>query len=133
VIMRNICVGLMIGSAVVALAIAQTKSTGLATKNTGAKGTAKGAATKTATSAVRRVTSSAGGGRHREQRELPRQRKSDEPRNLDGQGSRAVQVRLNTSKGPVAIEVTRAWSPNGADRFYNLVRGASLTTFMSSA
>ncbi|HWK11264.1 MAG TPA: peptidylprolyl isomerase [Vicinamibacterales bacterium] len=31
-------------------------------------------------------------------------------------------VRLETSKGVVAIEVHRAWAPNGADRFYNLVR-----------
>jgi peptidyl-prolyl cis-trans isomerase A (cyclophilin A) len=27
-----------------------------------------------------------------------------------------------TSKGKVAIEFTRAWAPNGVDRFYNLVR-----------
>lgn len=31
-------------------------------------------------------------------------------------------VELDTTEGPVRIEVTRAWSPNGADRFYNLVR-----------
>jgi peptidyl-prolyl cis-trans isomerase A (cyclophilin A) len=31
-------------------------------------------------------------------------------------------VRLATTKGDVVIEVTRAWSPNGADRFYNLVK-----------
>ena len=31
-------------------------------------------------------------------------------------------VRLETSKGNVDIEVTRAWSPLGADRFVNLVR-----------
>lgn len=29
---------------------------------------------------------------------------------------------LETSKGNVAIEFTRAWSPNGVDRFYNLAR-----------
>ena len=32
------------------------------------------------------------------------------------------RVRLETSKGPVVIEVHRDWAPNGADRFYNLVR-----------
>jgi peptidyl-prolyl cis-trans isomerase A (cyclophilin A) len=32
------------------------------------------------------------------------------------------KVRLDTSKGVVEIEVTRAWAPNGADRFYNLVK-----------
>ncbi|HUF47182.1 MAG TPA: peptidylprolyl isomerase [Vicinamibacterales bacterium] len=31
-------------------------------------------------------------------------------------------VRLDTSRGVVRIEVTRAWSPLGADRFVNLVR-----------
>lgn len=31
-------------------------------------------------------------------------------------------VRLETSKGPIDIAVTRAWSPLGADRFVNLVR-----------
>jgi peptidyl-prolyl cis-trans isomerase A (cyclophilin A) len=34
----------------------------------------------------------------------------------------AFQVRLETSKGLIVIEVQRAWSPHGADRFYNLVR-----------
>jgi peptidyl-prolyl cis-trans isomerase A (cyclophilin A) len=32
------------------------------------------------------------------------------------------QVRFSTTKGDVVIEVQRAWSPHGADRFYNLVR-----------
>jgi cyclophilin family peptidyl-prolyl cis-trans isomerase len=31
-------------------------------------------------------------------------------------------VRLDTSKGPMLIEVRRDWSPHGADRFYNLVQ-----------
>ena len=31
-------------------------------------------------------------------------------------------VRLETSKGNIDIEVTRAWSPLGADRFINLIR-----------
>ena len=31
-------------------------------------------------------------------------------------------ARLNTSRGLVRIEVTRAWAPLGADRFYNLVK-----------
>lgn len=31
---------------------------------------------------------------------------------------------FETSKGRFVIEVHRAWSPNGADRFYNLVRNA---------
>jgi peptidyl-prolyl cis-trans isomerase A (cyclophilin A) len=32
------------------------------------------------------------------------------------------RVRLDTSNGIVVIEVHRTWAPNGADRFYNLVR-----------
>jgi cyclophilin family peptidyl-prolyl cis-trans isomerase len=32
------------------------------------------------------------------------------------------RVLLDTSKGPIVIEMTRAWSPHGVDRFYNLVR-----------
>jgi peptidyl-prolyl cis-trans isomerase A (cyclophilin A) len=32
------------------------------------------------------------------------------------------RVSFDTSKGPVVIEVTRADAPNGADRFYNLVK-----------
>jgi peptidyl-prolyl cis-trans isomerase A (cyclophilin A) len=32
-------------------------------------------------------------------------------------------VKCNTTKGDFTIEVTRAWAPNGADRFYNLVKG----------
>jgi peptidyl-prolyl cis-trans isomerase A (cyclophilin A) len=32
------------------------------------------------------------------------------------------RVRLETTKGAVVIEVTRAWAPLGADRFVNLVR-----------
>jgi peptidyl-prolyl cis-trans isomerase A (cyclophilin A) len=33
------------------------------------------------------------------------------------------KVNLDTSKGPVVIEVHRDWAPIGADRFYNLVKG----------
>ena len=32
------------------------------------------------------------------------------------------RVRLETSKGPMLIEVHRDWAPRGADRFYTLVR-----------
>ena len=31
------------------------------------------------------------------------------------------RVRLDTTKGPIVIEVHRDWSPNGADRFFDLV------------
>jgi peptidyl-prolyl cis-trans isomerase A (cyclophilin A) len=32
------------------------------------------------------------------------------------------KVNLDTSKGPVVIEVHRDWAPNGADHFYSLVK-----------
>jgi peptidyl-prolyl cis-trans isomerase A (cyclophilin A) len=32
------------------------------------------------------------------------------------------KVRFETSKGAFVIDVNRAWAPNGADRFYNLVK-----------
>jgi peptidyl-prolyl cis-trans isomerase A (cyclophilin A) len=32
------------------------------------------------------------------------------------------QARLETSKGPVVIEVNRSWAPRGADRFYMLTK-----------
>lgn len=35
-------------------------------------------------------------------------------------------VELATTEGPILIDVTRAWAPNGADRFYNLVRAGLL-------
>ena len=34
----------------------------------------------------------------------------------------SYKVRFDTSKGPFVVQVTRAWAPNGADRFYNLVK-----------
>jgi peptidyl-prolyl cis-trans isomerase A (cyclophilin A) len=34
----------------------------------------------------------------------------------------AFKVILETTKGDIVIDVNRDWSPNGADRFYNLVR-----------
>ena len=38
------------------------------------------------------------------------------------QAPATFKVNLDTSKGPIVIEVTRAWAPRGADRFYNLVK-----------
>jgi peptidyl-prolyl cis-trans isomerase A (cyclophilin A) len=44
------------------------------------------------------------------------------PSALKEQAPAAYKVRFDTTKGPVAIAVTRDWAPNGADRFYNLVK-----------
>lgn len=38
------------------------------------------------------------------------------------QAPEVFRARLVTTRGPVVIEVTRAWAPRGADRFWNLVR-----------
>jgi len=38
------------------------------------------------------------------------------------QAPAVYQVKLETTKGDVVIEVTRAWAPRGADRFYELVQ-----------
>src|SRR5262245_44998788 len=32
------------------------------------------------------------------------------------------KAKFTTTKGEFVIDVTRAWAPNGADRFYNLVK-----------
>ena len=34
----------------------------------------------------------------------------------------SFQVRFETTKGDFIVDVTRAWAPRGADRFYNLVK-----------
>lgn len=38
------------------------------------------------------------------------------------QAPETFKARFETSKGDFVIEVVRAWAPNGADRFYNLVK-----------
>lgn len=43
------------------------------------------------------------------------------PRRLTVTAPAEFRVHLETSEGEVVIAVHRAWSPNGADRFYNLV------------
>lgn len=44
------------------------------------------------------------------------------PAALNAQAPAVYKVRFDTSKGPFVIEVHRDWAPNGADRFYNLVK-----------
>ncbi len=34
----------------------------------------------------------------------------------------SFKAKFTTTKGDFVVQVTRAWSPNGADRFYNLVK-----------
>ena len=40
---------------------------------------------------------------------------------VNEQAPETFKAKFETSEGTFVIEVTRAWSPNGADRFYNLV------------
>lgn len=62
-----------------------------------------------------------GGGEKQE--EAPRQAPNPlmAPKRLTETAPADYRVRLTTSEGDVVIQVHRAWAPNGADRFYNLV------------
>jgi peptidyl-prolyl cis-trans isomerase A (cyclophilin A) len=44
------------------------------------------------------------------------------PASLREQAPATYKVRFDTTKGPFVIQVNRAWAPNGADRFFNLVK-----------
>ncbi|MEZ5291157.1 MAG: peptidylprolyl isomerase [Vicinamibacterales bacterium] len=44
------------------------------------------------------------------------------PAGLKETAPATYNVKFDTSVGEFVIKVTRAWSPNGADRFYNLVK-----------
>jgi peptidyl-prolyl cis-trans isomerase A (cyclophilin A) len=44
------------------------------------------------------------------------------PDTLKLQAPAVFSARFTTTKGDFVVEVTRAWSPRGADRFYNLVK-----------
>ena len=49
------------------------------------------------------------------------------PGKLTEKAPESFKARFETTKGSFTIEVTRALSPNGADRFYNLVRSGYFT------
>ena len=44
------------------------------------------------------------------------------PASLTEKAPATYKVKLDTSAGPIVIEVHREWAPLGADRFYNLVK-----------
>jgi peptidyl-prolyl cis-trans isomerase A (cyclophilin A) len=46
----------------------------------------------------------------------------DNPAALREQAPATYKAKFDTSKGAFVVEVTRAWAPKGADRFYNLVK-----------
>ena len=45
-----------------------------------------------------------------------------DPAKLVGKAPDTFKAKFDTTKGTFVIEVHREWSPNGADRFYNLVK-----------
>ena len=45
-----------------------------------------------------------------------------DPARLNEQAPAVYKAKFDTSKGAFVIEVHRDWAPNGADRFYNLVK-----------
>ena len=44
------------------------------------------------------------------------------PAALNAKAPEEFKVKLDTTKGPIVIELHRAWAPKGVDRFYNMVR-----------
>lgn len=48
------------------------------------------------------------------------------PANLKEKAPEVFKANLDTSAGLIVIEVHRAWAPNGADRFYNMVKSGFL-------
>jgi len=46
------------------------------------------------------------------------------PAQMNETAPEKFQVKFETSKGTFLVDVTRAWSPNGADRFYNLIKNS---------
>ena len=49
------------------------------------------------------------------------------PAALTAKAPEDFKVKFDTTKGPVVIELHRAWSPKGVDRFYNMVRNGFFT------
>src|ERR1051326_3584993 len=49
------------------------------------------------------------------------------PAALTAKAPEDFKVKFDTTKGPVVIELHRAWAPKGVDRFYNMVRNGYFT------
>ena len=45
-----------------------------------------------------------------------------DPKQAKAEAPASYKAKLATTKGDIVIEVTRAWAPRAADRFYNLVK-----------
>jgi peptidyl-prolyl cis-trans isomerase A (cyclophilin A) len=57
-----------------------------------------------------------------DQAAAPNKEKLMNPAQLNEKAPDVYQAKFDTTKGVFVIEVTRAWAPLGADRFYNLVK-----------
>ena len=53
---------------------------------------------------------------------MPNKEKLMNPAQLNERAPEVFRAKFDTTKGTVVVEVTRAWAPLGADRFYNLVK-----------
>jgi peptidyl-prolyl cis-trans isomerase A (cyclophilin A) len=53
---------------------------------------------------------------------IPQPASLSNPAALREQAPATYKARFDTSKGVFVVEVVRDWAPNGADRFYNLVK-----------
>ncbi len=51
----------------------------------------------------------------------------DDPAKLTAKAPETFKAQFDTTKGKFTVEVTRSLAPNGADRFYNLVRSGYFT------
>jgi len=51
----------------------------------------------------------------------------DDPAKLTAKAPETFKAQFDTTKGKITIEVTRSLAPNGADRFYNLVKSGYFT------
>ncbi|HXD74673.1 MAG TPA: peptidylprolyl isomerase [Vicinamibacterales bacterium] len=49
------------------------------------------------------------------------------PAALNAKAPDLFKVKLDTTKGPIVIELHRDWAPKGVDRFYNMVRAGYFT------
>jgi peptidyl-prolyl cis-trans isomerase A (cyclophilin A) len=49
------------------------------------------------------------------------------PASLKEQAPEKFKAKFTTTKGDFVVQVTRAWAPHGADRFYNLVKNGFFT------
>ncbi|TPW18985.1 MAG: cyclophilin type peptidyl-prolyl cis-trans isomerase [Elusimicrobia bacterium] len=57
-----------------------------------------------------------------EPKEVKKEKPMPTPEQATEKAPASYKARFKTTKGDFVLEVTRAWSPNGADRIYNLVK-----------